>query len=143
MALPARRLPSEVLDQSLIRPHSDTIVRFPERARSPVLVRRVYRLTQGLVLLLSGTTLGFYASTVLAEMHWQKQYNYLMQLRQQRLELMTMTATLQHHLVQSGGQVAGTVPQTPAQTLFVIPAPPRPWRPAPPVPVRSWPVGGY
>ncbi|MEN9214106.1 MAG: hypothetical protein Q6J18_01525 [Gloeomargarita sp. DG02_3_bins_56] len=143
MALPARPLTPEVFDPSLVRSHSDTLVPFPERARSPLRLRRLYRGTQGLVLLLSAGTLLFYAGTVLAEMRWQKQYHYLVQLRQQRQELMTVTATLQQHLVQSGGRVAGTVPQTPAQTLFIAPAPLRELRPVRPPQIRSWPLGGY
>ena len=140
MALPARPLPPEVLDQPHLRPHSDTIVTFPQRTQPPLALRRVYRLTQGMTLLLSGTTLLFYAGTVWGEMHWQKQYSYYLQLQQQRLELTTMTATLEHHLVESGGR--GVV-QTPAQTLFIAPAPPRASRPVPLPQVRSWPMGGY
>ncbi|APB33791.1 hypothetical protein GlitD10_1469 [Gloeomargarita lithophora Alchichica-D10] len=143
MALPARPLPPEVLDQPHIRPHSDSIINFPRRTQSLPFLRRLYRVSQGLVLLLSGTTLLFYAGTVLGEMHWQKQYNYLVKLRQQRLELMATTATLQHHLVQSGGRVAGTVVQTPAQTLFIAPVPLRTPRPVRLPQERSWPVGGY
>ncbi len=140
MALPVRPLPPVVLDQPPLRPHSDTIVTFPQRTHAPRFLRRVYRLTQGFTLLLSGTTLVFYAGTVWAEMHWQKQYNYHLQLQQQRLELMTMTASLEHHLLQSGGR--GVV-QTPAQTVFVTPASPRMPRPVRPPQGYAWPAGGY
>lgn len=140
MALPVRPLPPEVLDQPHLRPHSDNIVTFPRRTESPLFLRRMYRFTQGFTLVLSGTTLLFYAGTVWEEMHWQKQYDYHVKLQQQRLELMTTTATLEHHLVQSGGQ--GVV-QTPAQTLFVSPASPRMPRPVRPPQGYSWPIGGY
>ncbi|WP_448379769.1 hypothetical protein [Gloeomargarita sp.] len=143
MAFPARPVPPEVLDQSLVRPHSDRVIPFPKPVQSPVTLRRFYRVTQGMVLLLSGATLLLYAATVWEELSWQKQYSYLLQLRQQRQELLTMTATLQQHLVESGISPAGTVVQTPAQSLFVTPAPARSPRPVAVPPEPAWPLGGY
>ncbi|MEN9207294.1 MAG: hypothetical protein Q6K14_06285 [Gloeomargarita sp. GMQP_bins_44] len=104
-------------------------------------LRRVYRLTQGMVIGLSGATLVLYAATVGAEMCWQRQYDYLLALRQQRQELMAATAALQRHLSQA--PVPGMVAQTPGQTVFIQPAPPRPPRPVPVQPTPFWPLEGY
>jgi hypothetical protein len=143
MALPVRPPLPEVFDQSLVRPHSARVIPFPQRAQSLNLLRRCYRVTQGLVVLLSGATLLIYAATVWEELSWQRQYDYLIQLRQQRWELMGITATLHHHLVQSAVSASGTVVHTPAHSLFVTPAPQRSPRPVVVPPEDSWPLGGY
>jgi hypothetical protein len=143
MALPVRPPLPEVLNPSPIRPHAAPVIPLPQRAQSPTLLRQCYRVTQGLVSLLSGATLLTYAATVWAEWSWQKQYDYLLRLRQQRWELMSVTATLHHHLVQSGVSGSGTVIQTPAQSLFVTPAPRRSPRPVVVPPADSWSLGGY
>ncbi|MCS7030271.1 MAG: hypothetical protein NZL92_01895 [Gloeomargarita sp. SKYG116] len=135
MALPARSVSSN------LRPHSETVVQLPRTAASPLILRRFYRVTQGIVVLLSGATLLLYAATVGAEVRWQKQYDYLLRLRQQRQELMAVTATLQQYLGQSPGP--GTIVPTPAQTVFITPAPARPPRPLPKPSARPWPVEGY
>ncbi|MCS6782119.1 MAG: hypothetical protein RMI89_04710 [Gloeomargarita sp. SKYBB_i_bin120] len=135
MALPAR---SAFPD---LRPHSETVVHLPRKSRSSLVLRRVCRVTQGIVVLLSGATLFLYAATVGVERRWQKQYDYLLRLRQQRQELMAATATLQHHLRQSPRP--GTIVPTPAQTVFITPAPARPPRPLPKPSARPWPVEGY
>ncbi|WP_199290447.1 hypothetical protein [Leptolyngbya sp. FACHB-36] len=109
--------------------------RFPSTQRSlPLWLRLLVRvqrssLIAAVVLVIAALVL--YGSTVYTQQLWSREYNKLKTMQRNERQLTTTSEALKHQLAQQAERPnSGLIPRTPANTLFLQPAPPRP---APPV----------
>lgn len=77
--------------------------------------------------LVVGATLWLYGATVYSQQLWSKEYYKLQTLRRQERQLATEGEVLKNQLAQQAEQEnTGLIPPTPANNLFIEPAPERP-----------------
>lgn len=107
-----------------------TVKRIPQAYHLPTWLKLLIKV-QGASLvtafLLAGAALAVYGWTVHSRQLWSNGYEQLAKLQRTERQLIAVTESQKDHLAkQAGLSGAGLVPQTPANTVFLRPAPQRP-----------------
>lgn len=94
------------------------------------------RLSSVATTLLIGSTLAMYGLTVYGESNWTKEYPKLEQLRRQEQQLRVAQEALKNNIaIDANETTTGLVVPQPGDMIYIEPAPPRPEKSPPPIPV--------
>lgn len=153
-ALPNRHSGLPVASRSttyLPKTPKPVVTRLPRTQKAPVWVRSLLKLHQGSLIatfLLISAALSVYGWTVYSQQLWSQQYQKLVTLQRAERGMTAYGEVMKNNLAQQAQQ-AGTelVAQTPSNTIFLQPAPPRPnkqateHQPEPKAPAAKVPLG--
>jgi hypothetical protein len=106
------------------------VTRLPRTQKAPIWVRSLLKLHQGSMIvtfLLISAALSVYGWTVYSQQLWSQQYQKLVTLQRTERGMTAYGEVMKNNLAQQAQQ-AGTelIAQTPSNTIFLQPAPPRP-----------------
>lgn len=111
-------------------PKTNTLKVLPHSPQKPVWLQSLQSLqrTSSIVaLVLLGTALSFYGSTVYSQQRWSEEYQKLETLRRSERQLSAAGEALKHQIAATAeNPETGLVPQHPENMIFLQPAPERP-----------------
>lgn len=121
-----------------------SVSRLPRKPAYPAWLNLLLRCQRGswlLTLVLVTAALVVYSSTIYMQQYWSKGYRNLKSMQQSERQMTVMGEALKNQIMQQAEKPgAGLVPRTPAHTVQLEPAPPRPAVPTAPLVIRSAPA---